>query len=76
MIDTCPNCLKNSLELIKENPPNKDIRLLDAYKAYCSYSVTNNKINIVSKKYFEKYIDKLIPDEYLQHNVISKEYWK
>lgn len=70
------NDIKESLQLFKENPPNKDIRLLDAYKAYCSYSVTNNKINIVSKKYFEKYIDKLIPDEYLQHNVISKEYWK
>tara|TARA_B100001142_G_scaffold140572_2_gene142019 strand:- start:799 stop:2343 length:1545 start_codon:yes stop_codon:yes gene_type:complete len=70
------NDIKESLQLFKNNPPNKDIRLLDAYKAYCSYSVTNNKINIVSKKYFEKYIDKLIPDEYLQHNVISKEYWK
>ena len=68
--------IKESLELFKNEPPNKDIRLLDAYKSYCSYSVTNNKINIVSKKYFEKYIDKLIPDEYLQHNVISKEYWK
>ena len=34
-----------------------DISVLEAYKSYCSYGDKNNYINIVSKRYFEKYID-------------------
>ena len=37
------------------------ISIYDTYVLYCKYSNNNNKILTVSKKYFEKYIIKLIP---------------
>lgn len=53
----------------------KDLSMLDSYKLYCSFCCNKNSINIVSKKYFEKYIDKVIPRQYIKDNIISKEYW-
>ena len=61
---------KFNLENIKN-----DLSMLDSYKLYCSFCCNKNSINIVSKKYFEKYIDKAIPRQYIKNNIISKEYW-
>jgi len=51
------------------------ISLYDTYVLYCKYSNNNNKILTVSKKYFEKYIHKLIPSEFIHNKNISLEYW-
>jgi len=67
--------IKNSLENKFNKKINTDITLLEAYKSYCSYGDKNNYINIVSKSYFEKYINDIIPFKYLKNNMILKEYW-
>ena len=54
---------------------NNYISIYDAYILYCKYSNNNNKILTVSKKYFEKYIIKLIPNEFLWNNNILIKYW-
>ena len=64
----------NKPEII-ENNPNNYISIYDAYILYCKYSNNNNKILTVSKKYFEKYIIKLIPNEFLWNNNILLKYW-
>ena len=54
---------------------NKEQSFLEAYLSYCSYCDKTKKLNIVSKKYFEKYIVYIIPPKYINNKVISKEYW-
>ena len=54
---------------------NKEQSFLEAYLSYCSYCDKTKKLNIVSKKYFEKYIVYIIPPKYINNKIISKEYW-
>ena len=58
-----------------ENNANNYVSIYDAYILYCKYSNNNNKILTVSKKYFEKYIIKLIPNEFIWNNNILLSYW-
>ena len=53
----------------------KNLSFLEAYLSYCSYCDNSNKLNIVSKKYFEKYIGSIIPHQYIKNKVILKEFW-
>ena len=64
-------CLKNKFN--KELK--KDITILKAYKSYCAYGDQNNFVNIVSKRYFMKYIGKIIPQQYMKNNNILLDYW-
>lgn len=50
-----------------------NIKIVDAYKCYCEYA-KNNKL-IVSKKYFEKYINNIIPEEFIENNYIKIQFW-
>ena len=53
----------------------KNLTFLEAYLSYCSYCDNCKKLNIVSKKYFEKYIGSIIPQQYIKNKVILKEFW-
>ena len=64
-------CLKNKFN--KELK--KDITILKAYKSYCAYGDQHNFVNIVSKRYFMKYIGKIIPQQYMKNNNILLDYW-
>ena len=64
----------NKTQLTK-NTSNNYISIYDTYILYCKYSNNNNKILTVSKKYFEKYIIKLIPHEFINNNNILLTYW-
>ena len=64
----------NKME-ISQSVTNNYISIYDTYILYCKYSNNNNKILTVSKKYFEKYIIKLIPDEFISSNNILLTYW-
>ena len=61
---------------IIQNNNNTYISIYEIYILYCKYSNNNNKILTVSKKYFEKYIVKLIPNEFIWNNNIMLTYWK
>lgn len=52
---------------------NKSIQSI--YEEYCTRAKNKFNFNIVSKKYFEKYITKVIPEKYLIGKLISNEYW-
>ena len=43
---------------------------------YCKYSNNNGKLLTVSKKYFYKYIDRIIPEQYIKNNMILFNFWK
>ena len=64
----------NKME-ISQSVTNNYISIYDTYILYCKYSNNNNKILTVSKKYFEKYIIKLIPHEFISSNNILLTYW-
>ena len=72
----------NKKEDIKESIKNKfmkdintNLTFLKTYLSYCSYCDKKKKVNIVSKKYFEKYIGSIIPQQYIKNKVILKEFW-
>jgi len=52
---------------------NKSIQSI--YEEYCTRAKNKFNFNIVSKKYFEKYITKIIPKKYLIGRLISNEFW-
>ena len=52
-----------------------DLSLYDAYIMYCKYINKENKGYIVSKEYFFKYIDKILPLKYIENNSILLSYW-
>ncbi len=64
----------NKTEIV-QGTLNNYITIFDTYILYCKYSNNNNKILTVSKKYFEKYVIKLIPDEFITNNNILLTYW-
>ena len=51
------------------------ILLYDSYVMYCKYSNNNGKLMTVSKKYYYKYIDRIIPEQYIKNNVILFSFW-
>ena len=53
----------------------EDIAIFKLYKDYCKKILDTNSNKTVSKKYFEKYITKIIPSEYIKNNKLLKEYW-
>ena len=53
----------------------EDIAIFKLYKDYCKKILDTNSNKTVSKKYFEKYITKIIPSEYIKNNNLLKEYW-
>ena len=55
---------------------NGDLSIYDAYVMYCKYSNNNGKLLTVSKKYFYKYIDRIIPEQYIKNNMILFKFWK
>jgi len=58
----------------KEKLMDKNHNLLEIYKLYCGYAGINYT-NIVSKKYFEKYMSQKVPKGYVKNNKVLKEYW-
>lgn len=52
----------------------KNVSIYKAYKIYCGYANDNNLLT-VSKNYFNRYIDRVIPEQYILNNYISKDYW-
>jgi hypothetical protein len=53
----------------------KDITIYDSYVMYCKYSNNNGKLLTVSKKYYYKYIDKIIPKQHINDGHILLSYW-
>jgi len=53
----------------------EDISIFKLYKDYCKKILDSPSKRTVSKKYFEKYISKIIPSEYINDNRLLKEYW-
>ena len=53
----------------------ENLTLYNAYVMYCKYSNNNGKLLTVSKKYFYKYIDRIIPEQYIKNNNILFSYW-
>jgi len=53
----------------------KNITLYDSYVMYCKYSNNNDKLLTVSKKYYYKYINQVIPEEYIKEGSILLSYW-
>jgi hypothetical protein len=52
-----------------------DVSIYQLYKDYCKKILETLNTRTVSKKYFEKYISKIIPSEYIKDNQLLKEYW-
>ena len=52
-----------------------DVSIYTLYKDYCSKILESDNKKTVSKKYFEKYITRIIPAEYIKDNQLLKEYW-
>jgi hypothetical protein len=55
---------------------NADITIYDSYVMYCKYSGNNGKLLTVSKKYYYKYIDKVIPTQYINEGCILLSYFE
>lgn len=55
---------------------NQSITFSKIYKNYCLYSRKHNILNIVSKQYFQDYLKKIVPNEYLINNIILPKYWR
>ena len=64
--------LKVQYKLLDED----DITIQKIYKDYCEILSFNDKNLIVSNQFFYKYIDKVIPHQYIKQNYISKYLWK
>lgn len=75
-------CLWNKRDNIREALNNKfdieihnNIRIRKAYEHYCAYATHNSHNFIASKQYFEKYIDRIVPQQYIVNNYIKKDFW-
>ncbi len=56
-------------------PIEKDITIYESYVMYCKYANNNGKLMTVSKKYYYKYIGKVIPNQYIINGRILLNYW-
>tara|TARA_Y100000768_G_C23978625_1_gene684437 strand:+ start:1344 stop:2861 length:1518 start_codon:yes stop_codon:yes gene_type:complete len=54
---------------------NKDITIYESYVMFCKYINNQGKLLTVSKKYYYKYIDKVIPEQYIKDGRILMNYW-
>ena len=54
----------------------KDITIYESYVMFCKYINNKDKILTVSKKYYYKYIDKVIPEQYIKDGRILLTYWQ
>ena len=46
------------------------------YGDYCNTCKNDYKYRIVSKNWFSKYINQVIPEKYINKNRILNDYWK
>ena len=53
----------------------KDITIYESYVMFCKYINNQGKLLTVSKKYYYKYIDKVIPNQYIKDGRILLTYW-
>tara|TARA_B110001452_G_scaffold227260_1_gene202059 strand:- start:151 stop:954 length:804 start_codon:yes stop_codon:yes gene_type:complete len=53
----------------------KDITIYDSYVLFCKYINNKGKLLTVSKKYYFKYINKVIPTQYIKNCCILLDYW-
>ena len=60
---------------ITDDEIQNNIRIRKAYEYYCEYATKHGHNFIVSKQYFEKYIDRIVPQQYIENNYIKKEFW-
>ena len=65
----------NQLKVDYDFCQEEDISIYKLYKDYCKRILDTTSKRTVSKKYFEKYISKIIPSEYIKDNQLLKEYW-
>ena len=56
-------------------PIDRDITIYESYVMFCKYINNQGKILTVSKKYYYKYIDKVIPEQYIKDGRILLAYW-
>ena len=57
------------------SPGNFNKSIQSIYEEYCTRAKNKFNFNIVSKKYFEKYITRIIPKKYLIGRLITNEFW-
>ena len=50
--------------------------ITNLYQEYCNRAKSKFEYRIVSKKYFEKYINKIIPKKFIIGRKISNDFWK
>ena len=53
----------------------KDITIYDSYVLFCKYINNKGKLLTVSKKYYFKHINKVIPNQYIKDCCILADYW-
>uniref|UniRef100_A0A6C0C6C3 Uncharacterized protein n=1 Tax=viral metagenome TaxID=1070528 RepID=A0A6C0C6C3_9ZZZZ len=69
------NDIINQLKVDYNFCQEEDIAIFKLYRDYCTKILETPLKRTVSKKYFEKYISKIIPSEYIQDNNLLKQYW-
>ena len=69
------NEILNQLKVDYNFYQDDDISIYKLYKDYCSKILESTNGKTVSKKYFEKYITRMIPVKYIKENQLLKEYW-
>ena len=69
--DCIRECIFHKFDIEIQN----DVRVRTAYQYYCSYATHHSHNFIASKQYFEKYIDRIIPQQYIVNNYIKKDFW-
>ena len=53
----------------------RDITIYESYVMFCKYINNKGSLLTVSKNYYWKYIDKVIPKQYIKDGRISIQYW-
>jgi hypothetical protein len=53
----------------------KNLKIYDAYVMYCKYVNNNGKLLTVSKGYFYKFLENVVPGDFIENGCILKCYW-
>ena len=53
----------------------RDITIYESYVMFCKYINNKGCLLTVSKNYYWKYIDKVIPEQYIKDGRILLTYW-
>ncbi len=69
------NDIINQLKVDYNFCQEEDIAIVKLYRDYCTKILETPLKRTVSKKYFEKYISKIIPSEYIKDNRLLRQYW-